>query len=202
MNRLKKVQSYDHSNHQGTAWDAYTADDRYQMQLSYDMNGNILTLQRNGNDNNNLVMDNFNYNYYSLSNGTPQNIQLTGFNGNNTNIATNRLSLLEEDISLAANYNTDVDGLSGTGNVNYSYDALGNLTQDISEEIQEIKWNAYGKVIEVLRTNTCQDKPDLVYVYDAFGQRIKKIVKKRTTGVLSHEKIGKKHFMCAMPKAM
>jgi hypothetical protein len=188
MNRLKKVQSYDHSNHQGTAWDAYTADDRYQMQLSYDMNGNILTLQRNGNDNNNLVMDNFNYNYYSLSNGTPQNIQLTGFNGNNTNIATNRLSLLEEDISLAANYNTDVDGLSGTGNVNYSYDALGNLTQDISEEIQEIKWNAYGKVIEVLRTNTCQDKPDLVYVYDAFGQRIKKIVKKRTAGVLSHEK--------------
>jgi hypothetical protein len=144
MNSLKKVQSYDHSNHQGTAWDAYTADDRYQMQLSYDMNGNILTLQRNGNDNNNLVMDNFNYNYYSLSNGTPQNIQLTGFNGNNTNIATNRLSLLEEDISLAANYNTDVDGLSGTGKVNYSYDALGNLTQDISEEIQEIKWNAYG----------------------------------------------------------
>ena len=29
MNRLKKVQSYDQSNHQGTAWDAYTADDRY-----------------------------------------------------------------------------------------------------------------------------------------------------------------------------
>jgi hypothetical protein len=47
MNCLRKVQSYDHSNHQGTAWDAYTADDRYQMQLSYDMNGNILTLQRN-----------------------------------------------------------------------------------------------------------------------------------------------------------
>ena len=72
------------------------------MQLSYDMNGNILTLQRNGNDNNNLVMDNFNYKYYSLSSGTTQNIQLTRFNGNNTNIATNRLSLLEEDISLAA----------------------------------------------------------------------------------------------------
>ena len=71
MNRLKKVQSYDHSNHQGTAWDAYTADNRFQIKLSYDMNGNILTLQRNGNDNNNLVMDNFNYNYYSLSNGTP-----------------------------------------------------------------------------------------------------------------------------------
>jgi hypothetical protein len=50
------------------------------MKLSYDMNGNILTLQRNGNDNNHLVMDNFNYKYYSLSNGTPQNIQLTGFN--------------------------------------------------------------------------------------------------------------------------
>jgi RHS repeat-associated protein len=189
MNRLKKVQSFDHSNHQGTAWDAYTADDRYQMQLTYDMNGNILTLKRNGNDANNLKMDDFNYNYYALnSSNSPIDIQLTGYNGNSTNLVTNRLSKLEEDINLVANYDADIDGLSTNGNVNYSYDALGNLTQDLSEEIEEIKWNAYGKVVEVLRTSTCQDKPDLVYVYDAFGQRIKKIVKKRTAGVLSHEK--------------
>jgi hypothetical protein len=189
MNRLKKVQSYDHAVSHGTEWDAYTADDRYQMQLSYDMNGNILRLRRNGNDAGNLQMDNFNYNYYSLDiNSTQQNIQLTGFIGNNTSLATNRLSLLEEDISLASNYDADIDGLTGTGNVNYQYDALGNLTQDLSEEIQEIKWNAYGKVIEIIRTATCQDKPDLVYVYDAFGQRIKKIVKKRTGGVLSNDR--------------
>jgi hypothetical protein len=189
MNRLKKVQSFDHSNHQGTAWDAYTADDRYQMQLTYDMNGNILTLKRNGNDANNLKMDDFNYNYYALnSSNSPIDIQLTGYNGNSTNLVTNRLSKLEEDINLAPNYDADIDGLSPNGNVNYSYDALGNLTQDLSEEIEEIKWNAYGKVVEVLRTSTCQDKPDLVYVYDAFGQRIKKIVKKRTAGILSHEK--------------
>jgi hypothetical protein len=71
---------------------------------------------------------------------------------------------------------------------------LGNLTQDISEEIEEIKWNTYGKVVEVLRTATCQGKPDLVYVYDAFGQRIKKIVKKRTAGVLSNEKDWKETY--------
>lgn len=125
MNRLRKVQSYDHAVSHGTEWDAYTADDRYQMQLSYDMNGNILRLRRNGNDAGNLQMDNFNYNYYSLDiNSTQQNIQLTGFSGNNTSLATNRLSLLEENISLASNYDADIDGLAGTGNVNYQYDAL------------------------------------------------------------------------------
>jgi RHS repeat-associated protein len=187
MNRLKKVQSYDHSNHLGTAWDPYTADDRYQMELRYDMNGNILNLKRNGNDAANLAMDNFNYNYFSLNiNNAPQDIQLTGFNGDNTNLATNRLSKLDEDLNLEPNYDADIDGVNGT--VSYEYDPLGNLTQDFSEEIQEIKWNAYGKVVEVLRTATCQDKPDLVYVYDAFGQRVKKIVKRRNAGVLVSEK--------------
>lgn len=191
MNRLRKVQSYDHSINDGADWDTYTQDDRYQMELKYDLNGNILSLKRNGNLPGNLEMDRFNYKYYSLdASSTQQDIQLTGFNGSNTSLATNRLSLLEENISLAppSNYDSDIDGSSGTGNINYVYDALGNLTQDLSEEIQEIKWNAYGKVVEVIRTATCQDKPDLVYVYDAFGQRIKKIIKSRDSGQLSHEK--------------
>jgi RHS repeat-associated protein len=198
MNRLKKVQSYDHSTtSSGLAWDTYAQDDRFQMELEYDLNGNILSLSRNGNLPANLEMDRFNYKYYSLNNApSQQDIQLAGFNGDNTSIATNRLSLLEENISLAlpSNYSSDIDGQSGTGNVTYQYDALGNLTQDLSEDIQEIKWNAYGKVIEVLRTNTCPDKPDLVFIYDAFGQRIKKIVKKRTAGVLSNEKDWKETY--------
>lgn len=189
LNRLKKSQSFDLTISRGLDWDAYYQDDRYQMQLTYDMNGNILTLQRNGNDAGMLDMDMFNYNYYSLNtSSSPVHMQLTSIDGDNTSIATNRLSLLEENTSFAGNYSTDIDGDVSTGEVTYEYDALGNLTQDLSEEIEEIKWNAYGKVVEVIRTATCMDKPDLVYEYDAFGQRTKKVVKSRTGGVLDHEK--------------
>jgi RHS repeat-associated protein len=192
MNRLKKVQSFSQLQTNATtgvvSWNP-TVDDRYQMQLSYDLNGNILSLKRNGNKSaNDIKMDEFTYNYYSLNGTTQQDVQLLGFDGTNTTLATNRLSKLVENTSFAANYSDDIDGNASTGIINYNYDALGNLTKDLSEEIDQIKWNAYGKVVEVIRTTNNHNKPDLAFEYDAFGQRIKKIVKPRAAGQLAQEK--------------
>jgi RHS repeat-associated protein len=191
MNRLKKVQSYDHISSNGLSWQAYTQDDRFQMQLSYDLNGNILNLKRNGNNAAQLVMDDLNYYYHYLDNGnTLQNGQLPVTGGNTMNVATNRLGRLTEPAAFSGNYTEDVDGLPVSGQANevvYAYDAIGNLTRDLSEEIDEIKWNPYGKVTEVIRTTACQSKPDLLYEYDSFGQRIKKVVKPRAGGVLAPE---------------
>jgi hypothetical protein len=191
MNRLKKVQSYDHISSNGLSWQAYTQDDRYQMQLSYDLNGNILNLKRNGNNSSSLQMDDLNYYYHYLDNtNAAQTGQLPSISGNTTNLATNRLAKLTEQANLTGNYATDIDGLPVSGmpnEVEYEYDPIGNLTKDLSEEIEEIKWNPYGKVTEVIRTTACQSKPDLLYEYDSFGQRIKKVVKPRAGGVLAPE---------------
>jgi YD repeat-containing protein len=81
-------------------------------------------------------------------------------------------------------YTEDVDNQSL---LNYGYDAIGNLVRDDAENIQEIKWNAYGKVSSISRTGA-NNKPNLEFGYDASGQRLWKTEKPRLNGVLSTQK--------------
>jgi RHS repeat-associated protein len=62
-----------------------------------------------------------------------------------------------------------------SGQRTYTYDQIGNLTGDIAEEIQEIKWTVYGKIKEVIRTTT-SSKPEIEFEYNAVGQRVLKSV--------------------------
>ncbi len=50
--------------------------------------------------------------------------------------------------------------------------------KDVSEEIDTIVWNVYGKIERVVRTSA-SSKSDLEFRYDAMGNRICKIVKPR-----------------------
>ncbi len=59
---------------------------------------------------------------------------------------------------------------------NYAYDKIGNLISDKQEEIAEIKWNVQGKVQEIKRTANSL-KPDLLFKYDAIGNRLSKTIK-------------------------
>jgi hypothetical protein len=81
-----------------------------------------------------------------------------------------------DDAGTAGNYTDDLEDQSAG---NYEYDAIGNLIDDNQEEIDDITWNVYGKIQSITR-NSNSTKPDLEFVYDAFGQRIGKIVKTRT----------------------
>ncbi|TAF44769.1 MAG: hypothetical protein EAZ64_05995 [Sphingobacteriales bacterium] len=97
-----------------------TINTNYRELLSYDANGNILTLLRNG-TNTQQDMDNLSYNYKA---------------------GTNQLSHVADAVA-AGNYPADLDSQQPN---NYSYDKIGNLLSDASEGITNIDWNVYGKI--------------------------------------------------------
>ncbi len=101
--------------------------DEYYNAFTYDANGSILTQQRRG-AGSVISMDSLTYSYTS---------------------GTNRLDHVNDVIN-TANYSDDIDNQASG---NYSYDQIGNLTGDMSEEIQTIDWTVYGKVKSITRTS-------------------------------------------------
>lgn len=112
--------------------------------LTYDANGNILTLNRNGL--NPIGMDSLTYSYTS---------------------GTNQLKRVDDLVS-STHYDTDIDDQSGT---NYTYDAIGNLVRDVSEQIDTITWTLSGKVDSISRSSSSA-KQRLKFMYDPFSNRI------------------------------
>ena len=153
LNRIKDAYTYNQVNLGSNIWSTTApAVSDYEEHFSYDLNGNIMTLQRNGTTvgGGALLMDNFTYNYTSGKN------QLTHV----------------DDLVPLANYGDDIDDqLSG----NYSYDEIGNLISDQAEQIQEIKWTVYGKIKSIIRSSGSA-KPNLAYEYSPDGHRVYKKV--------------------------
>jgi len=71
---------------------------------------------------------------------------------------------------------------------NYAYDSIGNLIKDSSERISNIKWNVYGKIIEIDHKTTTPANPtkNIYYYYDAAGHRIGKKVTRGDTSAVSY----------------
>ncbi len=157
----------------------------YKEEYSYDKNGNIKTLKRNGSGINAhglvgaLEMDDFTYNYYN------DNVVGTGINTNPIN--GNRLASVSDVISdpqtdpldaLSMNYTTDIE--SGQVMNNYQYDASGQLIKDLDEDIEKIEWTVTGKVKKIKFTST-SSKKDLQFIYDPMDVRIAKMVYNNST---------------------
>ena len=129
----------------------------YDVSFTYDPNGNILTLDRNGP--NAVNMDQLSYEYYP---GEGQN----------------RLRRVTDGV-LANTYTMDIDDqplvLPGTpadpANDYYVYDEIGNLVEDKAEGTT-IEWSLYGKVLSVLKPSGEQ----LSFIYDPLGNRVVKTV--------------------------
>ncbi len=149
----------------------------YTMNLSYDPDGNILTLNRNGHAGN-LEMDELSYRYYAAD-GSIFEPTLVKIPKN----ATNRLAGVSDAVPAGKypenNYTfgtvTDVDKQSM--NNNYKYDAIGNLISDHAEGITNISWNLQNKVSRIEKTNGTL----LEFAYDALGNRVMKAVKGTNT---------------------
>jgi RHS repeat-associated protein len=153
------------SNLYNNGWQTtYTQDNRYSEAFTHDWNGNIKTVDRYSGD---LVSgtavksDAFTYNYAT-----------------NSNLLTHI-----DDAQAACAYTDDVDDQSGN---NYLYDAIGEMTDDVSERIIDIEWTPYGKVKAVrkdqaINTNSCTSleytDSDVEFLYTASQQRLCKIVK-------------------------
>jgi YD repeat-containing protein len=160
---LNRIRIADFKEH--TTSTSFLAVSDYGTTYRYDANGNLYDLTRNGNTANghNLNMDALHYHYYDDAGNI--------YDENSTvpTLPTNKLAYVDD---ITSNYTEDIDAQASG---NYTYDEIGNLIKDESEEIQEIKWTVYGKVKEIIRTTT-STKPNLKFLYDASGNRIAKIV--------------------------
>ena len=150
----------------------------YHTEYTYDANGNIESLLRNG-VSPAQQMDDMRYRY-------------TEHGGEKIN---NRLHHVNDPVAATHYPNTDApdrEDIDDQGNYdsshpsdwNYDYDEIGNLIQDKAEEIQSIEWTVYGKIKKVMRTSNNHNKADLEFAYGPSGNRILKLVKPRQAGVL------------------
>lgn len=162
LNRITQMKAYqDLVNNAWGSGSTYNGD--YEMSLSYDANGNIKTLNRNGyTDNTNAIvntMDNLTYSYDQTT--TKKTNKLIGIADIN--------SLYDIDID-DQKINGEPFDASNQTTWNYNYDKIGNLIKDASEGIENIEWTIYGKVKSITKS----DGTSISYKYDATGNRISK----------------------------
>ncbi|KRD11415.1 hypothetical protein ASE21_06830 [Flavobacterium sp. Root901] len=128
-----------------------TVNNYYDETLTYDKNGNILTLARNGDPAAIKQIDNLAYSY-----GTG-----------------NSLNQLTKVVDNATTYKAGgfVDSAANTVD-DYSYDANGNMTKDNNKNITVITYNHLNLPTKITFATT----GNIVYLYNAGGQKVQKIV--------------------------
>jgi len=125
-----------------------TTNGDYEVNYSFDGNGNLETLKRNMAGG---TMDQFTYNYH-----------------------TTKINQLEyvDDAASSIISNEDIDDQSAG---NYVYDEIGQLTKDVSAEIDEIVWMVTGKVKKII-FDVSSSLDYVEFDYNPMGMRISKKV--------------------------
>ncbi len=144
LNRLKDA-TYQKSN---------VVTNMYNENLTYDKNGNIMTLKRNGDrdvQTGTIGIDNLSYGYASNSN----KLMTVVDNSNNT---------------------SGFNDFNKTGN-DYGYDVNGNMTLDKNKKITAITYNHLNLPIRIVFGTT----GSISYVYSATGQKVEKMITQGTT---------------------
>src|SRR5690554_490630 len=163
LNRIKSMKGYNRAVGQ------VASESGYSSSYSFDANGNLTSLKRNGSgrdQNGNVIaleMDEFTYNYYQTSNNSASLVTVPD--------ESNRLSHVG-DVITTGNYESDID--PGQANYNYQYDASGQLTQDLDEDIEQIIWTVTGKVKQI-KFVPSSNKNNLKFVYGPMDMRVMKI---------------------------
>ncbi len=138
--------------------------DNYKEKLSYDKNGNIQTLLRNGN----------------LDTDGAQAVNLIDdlvytYDKNNKNLLKKVMDQSVSPQGFNEALDTNSNGINDT-NDDYDYDANGNLIKDENKGITEIKYNHLNLPIAISFGSN-----KIEYIYNAVGQKIVKIVNESTT---------------------
>src|SRR5690554_176869 len=128
-----------------------SVNDSYNEQLSYDKNGNILTLKRNGEDETEFytfMIDDLDYDYdgNQLRNVTDTSGALQGFNDGNKHTQTKKND--------------------------FEYDDYGNMVIDRNKEITNITYNH----LNLPKKITFENNRSIEYLYAADGSKLKKTV--------------------------
>lgn len=172
LNRIRQSTSL---NEDGGAsgWAAISGTGRnYRTKYGYDANGNILHLSRY--DDAGAVMDSLIYTYENTSPGLAASIN-------------NRLQSVSDATANALTGRGDLENTH-----NYSYDAIGNLTQETGQErlvlgsnpvaalynfTTTISWTVYDKIKQINKTTYASPNnynERITFSYNALGQRVKK----------------------------
>jgi len=130
---------------------------KYAETYRYDANGNIAELTRN--DASGTAFDNLEYDYSS--------------NNLSNNSYPTTWPLIDNKLTGVTQTAGSMTGQFAT--TTYTYNAIGNLIADATENITNIEWNVYGKIKYI--TKSVGD--DIAFIYDAMGNRIcKKVIPK------------------------
>lgn len=130
----------------------------YNERMNYDKNGNIISLQRNGDFDDPvtaLQIDNLSYFYTSNS---------------------NRLMKVTDATNNTIGFKDDSNGTNDTAD-DYDYDLNGNMIKDDNKKITGITYNHLNLPTKITFATT----GNIVYIYNAIGQKIKKTVTQGTT---------------------
>ena len=147
-------------NTSGSAWDR-TQIDYSVSNLSYDANGNILSMTQNGfTVGSTGAIDQLSYTYQSNS---------------------NKLSQVTDAVNNPNSKLGDFHYTGTKGSYDYTYDGNGNMSIDNNKAIDNISYN-YLNLPQLVHMNT---KGNVAYTYDATGGKLKKV----TTDSMSRHSI-------------
>jgi RHS repeat-associated protein len=174
---------YDQLNRIGSM-DAWAADGTFKPintmaltdfaeRYTYDPNGNIMSLNRNG-DTANQSMDQLTYKYIYAKTGGAGNGEYVPGSAPTSGVdhLTNQLSSITD----AVTGNSYAGDIKKQPSFNYRYDAIGELVYDSAQKLSNMVWNVYGKLL------CLKDSGNTIsFTYDAAGNRISKTAHGITT---------------------
>lgn len=132
--------------------------------LTYDANGNILTQKQNGlRLNGDKSIDELTYHYYKNSASNRLLNVIDDKNDPQTKLG---------DFRSSQKYMTALGNQRSVQDIDYDYDANGNLIYDKNKDITSIEYNH----LNLPQTITIDGKGSIQYTYDAAGNKIKKVV--------------------------
>ncbi|WP_026705774.1 RHS repeat domain-containing protein [Flavobacterium soli] len=133
----------------------------YNEEMSYDKNGNILTLVRRGyrddHAGNNYIIDNLNYLY-----------------DKDTNVLR-RVDDVSNSLDGFLDGNKNKQQWPTHEDYDYLYDAHGNMTADLNKDIQAITYNHLNLPTKIDFKVSAGEK-FISYLYNAVGQKVRKLV--------------------------
>ncbi|MDF2189979.1 DUF6443 domain-containing protein [Paraflavitalea sp. CAU 1676] len=136
--------------------------------VTYDANGNILTMNQRGlKQGSSVTIDSLLYNYYTYSNKLMNVID-----------RANDTATTLGDFRASGKYMQSLTGGKTNSTVDYTYEANGNLNTDRNKDIEGgIAYNqlALVRYVEV-KTPAGTVKGGITYYYDAMGNKLKKVV--------------------------
>ena len=168
---LSRLTSADFNQYSGSGFDKTAGLDFSVRNLSFDANGNIRTMDQKGwKIGGSVTIDSLAYNYTAASNKLLNVIDRS--NDVNTKLGDFRSSSLYM-AALGTKTNAATD---------YTYDGNGNLTRDLNKDISThdgaagIEYNYLNLPQKItVKASDATDKGTVEYVYDAGGNKLKKV---------------------------